>query len=79
VIYPNELARSDIGCAWAPGDLCPDCLEDPSFERTGRLREIECPDCGGNWYPDDGDGRPMPPCSRCDQGYVFLCDTCGWS
>jgi hypothetical protein len=78
VTFPNELARSDLGCEWAAGDLCPICQAD---DRTGRLREAECPVCGGNWQGGDFDGGfyQIADCSRCDQGYVFVCDTCEWS
>ena len=72
---PDQWMRSDGGQKWAEGDVCPLALED---ECTGRLREIDCPRCGGAWQWDRGD-HGGEDCPRCDLGSVFVCDTCEWS
>lgn len=65
-------AVSHVGQPYARGDVCPICLEEGE---TGRLRELECPDCAGTWLVRDEFGR-ISYCPRCDHGSVFLCDRC---
>jgi len=68
--------RYDAGQRWAEGDLCPLAEDDRC---TGRLREQECPLCGGDWQDVavEGGFMHLGPCRRCDMGSVFVCDTCG--
>ena len=72
----RDGARYDAGQEWVEGDLCPLAADDKC---TGRLREQECPLCGGEWQEREVEGGfyRLGPCHRCDMGSVFVCDTCG--
>jgi hypothetical protein len=75
-VSQQYVGRGDVGQSWAEGDLCPLVEADRC---TGRLREIECPQCGGAWQWDRRVASDGNDCPRCDLGSVFVCDTCEWS
>jgi hypothetical protein len=77
-VSQQYAGRYDAGQSWAEGDVCPLAEAD---ECTGRLREIECPRCGGEWQGREVDGGfyRFEACTRCDYGSVFVCDSCNWS